>query len=88
MPKFKTGDTVEYIGTSSGVEGNTSFGGAGWRLGLTFKIDHKNIKGDICWPVGGGNGVYENHLKLIKSVPIRDTIKSAIEEAVKIIRNG
>ena len=63
MVKFKVGDEVVCIGQKD--EGRC---GCGWKLGKKFVI--KTIAPytprRCCFPVGGGSGVYEDCLELVR----------------------
>ncbi len=64
--KFKVGDSVECVGTSSGHDGDKSYGGGGWKIGFRFNVEEiSNYAGcDICWYMDS-HGVYAHHLNLI-----------------------
>ena len=62
---YKVGEVVDCIGTSTGSDGDISYGGAGWKLGHSFKISYitRHPHGWVYWESGGHPGVWEHHLK-------------------------
>lgn len=72
MRKFKSGDKVVCIGTSSRPyrDNNMYWGGCGWKKGMIFiikKVDYSYANERyVCWPCDELSGVYSTHLELYK----------------------
>jgi hypothetical protein len=72
---LEIGDTVECIGESSGLDGDSTYGGGGWKSGYIFKIDHFSHNNEICWDISN-NGIWCHHIRLIQEIGGKIKLKS------------
>lgn len=87
LPKYKVGDKVRCIGETNGSASGTH--SAGWKKGLEFIVDHTTSWNEytVYWPVGGGNGVFEEHLKLVID-DVEEMLKMLREEVEREEKHG